>query len=208
MLPEQDDDLYAITTHVNGTTGSGEALDAPRHDPEAFVLDLSAEHPFFEAEGQVSMRVGRRVVTFQLCTVPYDTLQRAVLLVEPRLPKVVNKVTRQLDKDVEHPLYQEWDQLYPYLKILLGLRQIVLRNARGEIVWQSTGHADDDPVTFGMVRTGDPDSRAVWGAKLRSGVQALKDMKITAGHVLALSTAIDELSKVEEADATEALLGE
>ena len=103
------------------------------------MLDLSAERAFFEAEGHVSVRVGRKVVTFQICTVPYDTLQRALALVEPRLPKVANKVTKLLEKDLDHPLYQEWDQLYPYLKILLGLRQIVLRDTRGTIVWQSTG---------------------------------------------------------------------
>ena len=136
-------------------------------------------------------------------------MQRALALVEPRLPKVANKVTKQLEKDLDHPLYQEWDQLYPYLKILLGLRQIVLyAYARGAIVWQSTGTPEDDPVVFGLVRTGDPDSRAVWGGKLRSGVQALKDMRITAGHVLALSGAIDALSQAEEAASTDDLLGE
>ena len=196
-----------MANSATSSTGSESPLEAPRHDPEAFVLDLSAEQAFFEAEGHVSVRVGRKVVTFQICTVPYDTLQRALALVEPRLPKVANKVTKLLEKDLDHPLYQEWDQLYPYLKILLGLRQIVLRDTRGTIVWQSTGTPEDDPVVFGLVRTGTPDSRAVWG-KLRYGVQALKDMRITAGHVLALSGAIDALSQAEEAASTEDLLGE
>ena len=208
MLPENDMDALRVDTPTNGATRPTDGLDGPRHTPEAFVLDLSAEHPFFEGEGEVTVRIGRQRITFQLRSVPYDTLQRALALLEPRVPKVIDKETRKPVKDLEHPLYQEWDQFYPYLKILLGLRQVVLRDAHGTVVWQHRGEPTDDAELFFAVTSTDAPVRAVWGPKFRAATQALRDMKITAGHVVALSAAIDELSKAEEADSTAEMLGE
>ena len=210
-MSESYDGLDALAAHANGAANDPEPA-VPRtvpdlSDPTAFVLDLSAETPFFASEGRVKLRIGKKVLPFLIRSVPHDVLQRAMQTCKPPVPKILDKDTRKLVDDVESPIYQDWEQSYAYVKAVLGLTHIVLRDKQGAVVWQSTGQASDDAEAFFAVQTIERHDKIHWGTKFRRAVQALKDMQMTLGHIVALSTAIDDLSRVDDAETAEDLLG-
>jgi hypothetical protein len=74
---------------------------------------------------------------------------------------------------------------FAYLKVLLGLSALTLRDTTGAIVWQVPGEVRD----------------------LRAAVSALMGTGITTQHVETLTTAIDRLSQETDDAQQETLLG-
>jgi hypothetical protein len=159
-------------------------------DPAAFVTELSAVTPYFEAQAMVRVRIGPRVIALKIRSVPKEQLEAAMLQMRPKLPKYRDKQTGLLVVDEDSAPYRQWLQTYAYLKVILGLVAITLKDREGHIVWQSA-----------------EDRSAPVIQQMPAAVQALKDMAITMLQVEAISRAIDALSQVEQEQEIEELLG-
>lgn len=199
-------------TAENGHTPAPRILDAPERDtsdPEPFVQRLSAATPFFEAHGQVQVHIGRKLATFHVRTVADDLLQKAAHVSKPKIPQVRDRFGRFVD-DETTLIFQQWDRNYAYFKVLLGLVDMEFCDRNNHVIWTNTAE-QDDAVQFNLANMSHPQTKQQWVQKLRGGVQALKDMKITVAHVNAIVLAIDDLSKAEQAhieEDVENLLGE
>lgn len=155
-------------------------------DPAEFVTELSASSDFFQAESVAHILVKGRTYAFKIRSVPKSEIEDALRELKPRsLPKVLDKKTKTYVEDTESRAYLHWIGTFGYLKVLLGLSAMTLRDRRGEIVWQVPGEV----------------------RKLDVAVQALKDTGITVEHVEKLTAAINALSAQEDEQQTEELLG-
>jgi len=176
-------DTYAPTVSLaNGAQGPHANEASPARtvadlsDPEAFVTELSAATPFFEAQGAVAVRIGARQVRLKIRSVPKDVLDKAMHLLQGgRLPQVWDKKKNEWVANVEHPRFVEYALSLGYIKVVLGLAETVLRNRQGQIVWQSAGEVQD----------------------MAQAIQALRDMGITTPQVDTIVRAIDELTQAE-----------
>ena len=165
-------------------------------DPAPFVLELSATTPFFESYGRVDVRIGAKTQTFNVRTVPHDLLLKATQVSKPKIPKV-RLATGQMEEDRDSAEYMQWDQNYAYLKVILALVGVRLTDKQGRVVWVSTDD-QDDTATFTQLDTSDVVVRSRWTQKLRQATRVLKEMKITIGHINAITAAIDDLSRAEQ----------
>ena len=191
-------------TTENGQTPAPRILDAPERDtsdPEPFIQDLSAATPFFEARGEVQVHIGPKLHTFHVRTVPHDLLHKAAIVSKPKMPKVRDRFGAFVD-DQETLIYQQWDQNYAYFKVLLGLIDVRFRDRNNQVVWTATPQ-QDDAAQFSLANMALPQEKQQWAQKIRRSIQALKDMRITIGHVNAILLAIDDLSKAEQAHVEE-----
>ena len=186
MMPEEDIDYLAQSPATDGHVPGFTLLHANTElrDPESFVTELSAQERFFEARGTARLRIGNRLVAFNIRSVPKNRLEQALFDLRPKhLPKI--KRQGQLVVDEEHPVYRQWLLTFGYIKVLLGFAEMTLRNHEGEIVWQSEGEIQD----------------------AQAGIDALRSMGITTQHVEELNQHIDALTRLEIAQDEEAFLG-
>ena len=160
------------------------------------MLKLSAATPFFESTGSVTVRIGTKTQTFNVRTVPHDLLIKAAQVSKPKIPKV-RLPNGQQEEDRDSWEYQQWDQNYAYLKVVLALVQVCLEDKQGRVVWTSTDE-HDDTVTFTQLDVNDVVVKSRWTQKLRQATRVLKDMKITISHINAITAAIDDLSRAEQ----------
>ena len=100
-------------------------------------------------------------------------------------PKMRDRATGLLVTDEDSPAYRGWLQTYGYIKVVLGLAEMTLRDRQGHVCWQSQGDMQH----------------------MAQAIQALKDMGIATPHVETLLRAIDALSTVEQEQEFTELLG-
>ena len=72
-----------------------------------------------------------------------------------------------------------------------------LTDKQGRVVWVSTDE-HDDTATFTTLDVTDVVVKSRWTQKLRQATRVLKDMKITIGHINAITAGIDDLSRAEQ----------
>jgi hypothetical protein len=182
------DEAELYTAEVEApVNGAGRPMQPDLSDPAAFVTELSAVTPYFEAQAVVRVRIGARVIALKIRSVPKEQLEQAMVQLRPKLPKYRDKQTGLLVIDEDSTPYRHWLQTYAYLKAILGLADITLRDKQGQVVWRSPNDA--------------------WERDMPAAVQALKDMAITTLQIEAISRAIDALSQVEQEQEVEELLG-
>jgi hypothetical protein len=160
--------------------------DMDTSDPEPFVTELVAGAPLFQLESVATITIGGKRCRFKIRAIPKIELEEALRELKPkRLPKILDKQTKTYVEDTESEVYLRWIGTYGYLKVLLGLADITLRNREGVIVWQYPGEV----------------------RHLAEAVQALQQTGITTDHVERLTQAINALSAQDEDEQAETLLG-
>lgn len=148
-------------------------------DPTAFVTELSAAAPLFQAEAVALVRVGQRHLPFKIRSVAHETLQDLLRRLRPKgLRRIRDKKTGEWRDDPNSPLLAEYNLRFAYAKVILGLADITLRDQAGTIVWQSKGEIQNLP----------------------KAITALRAMQLAPGQIKALSDAIDALSESEQDD--------
>ena len=162
-------------------------------DPEAFVTELRAAEPLLRAESVATIQVGTRRLQFKIRSIPRAELEEGMRVLRPKTTyrrdaqgKYIRDEAGKLIEDENAPERTAWYLQFGYMKTLLGLAELTLRDRTGAIVWQTPGEEHRD---------------------LRAAIQALKDTGISTQHVEDLNKAIDALTMVQVDERAEGLLG-
>jgi hypothetical protein len=185
-MDDLDEQMDALLAEERAHMPEHVLTDMDTSDPEPFVTELVAGSALFKLEGVVKINIGGRWRPFKIRAIPRIELEEAMRELKPkRLPKVLDKQTKTYVEDTESEAYLRWIGTYGYLRVLLGLADITLRNREGVIVWQYPGEV----------------------RHLAEAVQALQQTGITTDHVERFTQAINALSAQDEDEQTETLLG-
>jgi hypothetical protein len=162
-------------------------------DPEAFVTELGAAEPLLRAESVATIQVGVRQLKFKIRSVPRAELEEGMRVLRPKTVylrdhqgKYMKDDAGKLIEDEDAPTRTGWYLQFGYMKTLMGLAEITLRDRTGAVVWQAPGEEHRD---------------------LRAAIQALKDTGISTQHVEDLNKAIDALTVLHIDECAEDLLG-
>jgi hypothetical protein len=163
-------------------------------DPSEFVTELHASEPRLRAESVATIQVGAKQLKFRIRSIPKAELEEYMQRLRPKPSYVKDAHGKPLRDEAGKPIEDEnspertrWYLQFGYMKVLLGLAEITLRDRTGAVVWQTPG----DSSTQDM----------------RAAVQALKDSGIATQHVEDLNKAIDALTVLQAEEQVEDLLG-
>lgn len=187
------DDMDVPELGQNGPviTFDTEVLDMS--DPEGFVTELRAAEPLLRAESVATIQVGPRQLKFKIRSIPRTELEAGMAQLRPKTVylkdahgKFVRDENGKLVEDDDAPSKTAWYLQFGYMKCLLGMAELTLRDRTGAIVWQVPGETHRD---------------------LRAGIQALKDTGISTQHIEDLNKAIDALTVLQIEERAEDLMG-
>lgn len=191
MAEFTDMDVPALTQNGPIETWGDEALDMS--DPEEFVTELRAAEPLLRAESVAIIQVGTRQLKFKIRSIPRAELEAGMAQLRPKTVylkdahgKFVRDEQGKLVEDEDAPSKTAWYLQFGYMKCLLGMAELTLRDRTGTIVWQVPGTEHRD---------------------LRAGIHALKDTGISTQHIEDLNKAIDALTLLHVEERAEDLMG-
>lgn len=189
-----EDEAFPQTLSRNGPLVTYGDLPPDTSDPSEFVTELGPNDPALRAESIAFIQVGKKQKPFKIRSIPKTELEQGMALLRPPTVYLRNAHGKYVRDEQgnrieveDSPEKTAWYLTFGYMKVLLGLAEITLRDRAGAVVWQVPG---------------DQESRDI-----RAAIQALKDSGIATQHIEDLNKAIDALTTLETDEAVEDLLG-
>ena len=148
----------------------------PQESIETLITEISAQDTPFATIGTCRVKVGARSMLLGIKSVPTDIYQQEVQRLKPKkLPRISTPDGRYV-VDEESPAYSKYLIEGSYLRVLLGLAQMTLKDRKGKVVWRVPGEGGDIPAA----------------------IQALKDTGLTDQQMFQVVQAINQLTRADQ----------